>query len=76
MRIALVLLSLCLLAACASPSGAPVPNVRRDVPVERVRVELMAVADRELEAFGGPTARWRSIRSASRPRTIAGSTSA
>ena len=63
MRIALVLPSLCLLAACASPSGAPVPDVRRDVPVELVRAELMAVAERELDAFGGSrggqTVLWR-----------------
>ncbi len=63
MRFALALLSLCLLSACAAGTGAPVPDVRRDVPVERVRAELMAVADRELDAFGGRRGRqtvfWR-----------------
>jgi hypothetical protein len=54
MRFILTLLSLCLLAACAQqPVGAPVPNVRRDVPVENVRAELLAVAEREWQGFGG-----------------------
>ncbi len=53
MRIVLALLSLSLLTACAQPAAISVPNVRRDVPVEKVRAELLAVADREWREFGG-----------------------
>jgi len=53
MRFALALLSLSLLAACAQPAAISVPDVRRDVPVEKVRAELLAVAEREWQDFGG-----------------------
>jgi hypothetical protein len=53
MRLVLALLSLSLLAACAQPAAISVPDVRRDVPVEKVRAELMTVAEREWRDFGG-----------------------
>ncbi len=52
MRTLLVLLCLCLLSACAQPV-APVPDVRRIVPVEQVRAQMLAVAEREWLEFGG-----------------------
>jgi hypothetical protein len=53
MRLLAVVLSLSVLAACAQQAATPVPNVRRDVPVERVRSEMLAVAEREWQSFGG-----------------------
>jgi len=54
MRSLLALVLLSLLAACAQPS-APIPDVRRQVPVEQVRAQMLAVAEREWHGFGG----WR-----------------
>jgi hypothetical protein len=53
MRQLCVVLVLTLLSACAQQVSAPVPNVRREIPIERVRSEMLAVAEREWQAFGG-----------------------
>lgn len=53
MRVVFVLLGLALLAGCAQPMQGPAPNVRRDIPVEKMRGEMLAVAEREWIAFGG-----------------------
>lgn len=52
MRAVLALLLLSLLSACVQPT-APVPDIRRTVPLAQVRGEMLAVAEREWLGFGG-----------------------
>lgn len=52
MRAAIAGAALCLLTACAQ-QVAPLPEVRRSLPPEQVKAELLAVAEREWRGFGG-----------------------